>query len=68
MCDYWVNFIRTGNPNGLDSQGEQLPEWPVFAAEAPEWMRFGREVRAESCAQDELVGLLLEYYLKGREN
>lgn len=68
MCDYWVNFIRTGNPNGLDSQGEQLPEWPVFTADAPEWMRFGREVRAESCAQDELVGLLLEYYLKGREN
>lgn len=25
MCDYWVNFIRSGDPNGMDSQGKPLP-------------------------------------------
>lgn len=28
MMGYWLNFIRTGNPNG-----EALPEWPTYSAE-----------------------------------
>ena len=26
MNSYWVNFAKTGNPNG-----NELPEWPVFS-------------------------------------
>jgi hypothetical protein len=36
--DYWVNFIRTGTPNG-----EGLPAWRPFVADAPGWMVFGAE-------------------------
>ncbi|MNM95881.1 Carboxylesterase family protein [compost metagenome] len=25
MCNYWANFISSGDPNGLDSTGEELP-------------------------------------------
>ncbi len=25
MCDYWTNFVKTGNPNG-----NGLPEWPKY--------------------------------------
>ena len=32
MCDYLCNFIKTGNPNGKDSQGNDLPEWKEFIA------------------------------------
>ncbi|KAJ5735735.1 uncharacterized protein N7483_000860 [Penicillium malachiteum] len=27
MNSYWVNFIKTGNPNGVHSAGRQLVEW-----------------------------------------
>ncbi len=27
MSSYWLNFIRTGNPNGKDTSGNPLPEW-----------------------------------------
>ncbi|MCR5590628.1 MAG: carboxylesterase family protein [Lachnospiraceae bacterium] len=27
MCDYWTNFIRTGDPNGTGYDGEVLPKW-----------------------------------------
>ncbi len=26
---YWVNFARTGNPNGNGPDGKPLPEWPA---------------------------------------
>jgi para-nitrobenzyl esterase len=40
MSDYWVNFVKTGNPNG---QG--LPEWPVFDPENPLVIELGTEVK-----------------------
>ena len=30
MCDYWANFIKTGDPNGFDRNGSKLPEWKPY--------------------------------------
>jgi len=30
MCNYWANFIRSGDPNGQDSTGEELPRWEPY--------------------------------------
>lgn len=32
MCNYWANFIKTGNPNGIDADGTPLPEWKAYEA------------------------------------
>ena len=29
MCDYWTNFIKTGDPNGKRYDGENLPLWKI---------------------------------------
>jgi len=35
MADYWVNFVRTGNPNGAG-----LPQWPAFKPGHPDAITF----------------------------
>ncbi len=64
MCDYWVNFIRTGDPNGVDSQGKALPRWNALTSDAPEWMVFRDEAQAEPCPERPLEALLREKYLR----
>ena len=36
MCDYWTNFIKTGDPNGKGFDEVTLPIWKQVAATAPE--------------------------------
>ncbi|MBT1162022.1 MULTISPECIES: carboxylesterase/lipase family protein [Bifidobacterium] len=50
MCDYWANFIRTGDPNGSGYDGTPLPRWDAFDPSHPQAMRFGRESGMESLA------------------
>jgi para-nitrobenzyl esterase len=36
MASYWVNFAKTGDPNGPG-----LPKWPAYHAKDEVWMEFG---------------------------
>ena len=38
MSSYWVNFAKTGDPNGSG-----LPKWPAYHAKDEVWMEFGNE-------------------------
>ena len=64
MCDYWVNFIRTGDPNGTDSHGAALPAWPVLKADDPQWMRFTDKAQAEAWPVQPLDDFLLARHLE----
>lgn len=41
MSSYWVNFAKTGDPNGAG-----LPQWPAFDSANPEVIELGDEVKA----------------------
>lgn len=40
MCNYMTNFIKTGNPNGADHNGNPMPEWNSYTKEHPAEMTF----------------------------
>ena len=41
MCNYWTNFARTGDPNGSDANGAQMPEWLPYQKDQRKVMFFG---------------------------
>lgn len=42
MCNYWSNFIKTGNPNGCDADGTTMPEWKPYTKDCMCDMIFGK--------------------------
>lgn len=41
MCNYWANFIKSGDPNGLDADGTEMPTWYPYSKDQPFGMFFG---------------------------
>ena len=40
MCNYWTNFIKSGNPNGMDGDGTPMPKWLPYTDKQPCEMQF----------------------------
>lgn len=40
MCNYWTNFMKTGDPNGEDCDGTPMPRWDSYTKDNPCEMRF----------------------------
>ncbi|MDA1369877.1 MAG: carboxylesterase family protein [Proteobacteria bacterium] len=61
MADYWVNFARTGNPNGPG-----LPEWPIYDAASDVVQLLDAEVRAGVHPKKEALDRMERLYLEKR--
>lgn len=60
MCDYWVNFIKTGDPNGFDINGNKLPEWKPYTDTERNEMEFTPKGAQASVENSEFKKFLIE--------
>ncbi len=61
MMTYWVNFARTGNPNGAG-----LPGWPTYDADKPAVMQFADTTGAAAEIGTERFRFLRTFRTEGR--
>lgn len=66
MCNYWSNFIRSGNPNGKDSTGEDMPIWEPYTLEEPFGMVFRDKAEFVREQPSKLMSFLVKEYFKDR--
>ena len=52
MTRYWVNFARTGDPNG-----EGLATWPRYEMATDEWLEFGSDIKTAREVRKEKLDL-----------
>jgi para-nitrobenzyl esterase len=63
MCNYWANFIKTGDPNGPDADGTPMPEWKPFSTgEFP--MVFTDRPKMATEEPGRLMDFLVDYSLR----
>jgi len=68
MCNYWTNFVKTGDPNGKDADGTPMPEWKPYTPENRRSMNFFDEISMQAdetpAATEYVTRLNLEAYKK----
>lgn len=64
MCNYWANFIKNGDPNGMDSTGEPLPTWDAYTKENEACMVFGDKPSLSHEKPSKLMEILIRRNLK----
>ena len=61
MCNYWANFMKTGDPNGDDIDGTPMPLWkPYKESKAPMYFGDTPEMKTEKYESD-LMKFLVDY-------
>ena len=46
MCNYFANFVKTGDPNGVDADGTPMPEWKTYNESEENLLRFNTDGKA----------------------
>lgn len=67
MVSYWVNFIKTGDPNGQSVQGDALPTWDARAASDEKLLELNEDI---SMITDPYIDLypVFDKYMDSKED
>lgn len=60
MCNYWTNFAKTGDPNGLDADGTEMEKWRPVTEGDINPMYFGDKPEMQNCGPDDMIKFLLK--------
>ncbi|PRY14318.1 para-nitrobenzyl esterase [Pontibacter ummariensis] len=63
MSSYWVNFARTGNPNG-----KGLPDWPAYTMQEKKIMDFGVKQEAKTLPDQAALDFIYDQHVKKQAN
>ncbi len=61
ISSYFVNFIKTGDPNGMDSNGNKLPEWHSYCDADRYEMNFTKDGAAGGNTESARMRFLLDH-------
>ncbi len=59
MCNYWAEFMKNGNPNGMDSDSKPMERWEAYTDEEPNIMTFYESPKAQCIPAGELLEFLM---------
>ena len=60
MCNYWCNFIKNGDPNGPDNDGEPMPLWKPYTDDERNRMFFGDAAVPDTRQPSELMKFFMK--------
>jgi len=64
MCNYWTNFIKNGDPNGVRADGSPMVKWNPFTEAETGMLCLNEDnIRMEE-AESELMRVMYDIYLK----
>lgn len=64
MCNYWANFIKSGDPNGNDADGKPMPHWEPYTRENNACMMFDDDCHLTHEKPGDLMNLIIRAYLR----
>lgn len=68
MCNYWANFIKNGDPNGLDADGKKMPRWNPFTKDEPYGIVFRDQPEPSQHRPGPLMEFLVDHFFAKRAN
>jgi para-nitrobenzyl esterase len=63
MCNYWTNFIKNGNPNGVKADGSPMVSWKPFTREEAGYICLNEDNIRMEPAESELMRVMYDIYL-----
>ncbi|MDL2232592.1 carboxylesterase family protein [Ruminococcaceae bacterium OttesenSCG-928-L11] len=63
VCNYWVNFVKSGDPNGPDADGSPMPTWASYDKTQKKLMLFADAPQCVDATPDKLLSWALDHHM-----